>query len=91
MRYVTATIGAILIFVGCVVGCFVLTAFRPFQGVFTVSLGAITFTIRNPVAFAGIPLGLLAAAHSFRSTLKRYAIESKDKPRANQNDAPGSN
>lgn len=73
MRYVTATIGAGLIFVFCVVGCFALTAFRPFQNVVTLRLGTVAFSIRNPIALAGLPIGVLAGVHSFRSTLKRAA------------------
>jgi hypothetical protein len=73
MRYVTATIGAVLIFVGCVVGCFVLTAFPPFQGMLNLQVGTVRLSIRNPIAFAGLPIGVFAAVHSFRSTLKRAA------------------
>ena len=71
MRYVTALIGAVFMFVACVVGCFILTGFRTFQGSLTIPFGAASITIGNPVGFLGFPLGILAAIHSFRSTLKR--------------------
>jgi hypothetical protein len=87
MQYVTATIGAIFMFAACLIGCFILTAFRPFQGSLTVPLGASSFTIGNPIGFAGLPIGLFAAVHSFRSTLRREAIKA-EKSRLNQIDLP---
>ena len=83
MQYVTATIGAVLMFVGCVVGFFLLSAFPVFQGKIMVPLGSVSFTIENPIAFAGIPVGIFAAVHSFRSTLRRGAIKAENS-RANQ-------
>jgi hypothetical protein len=73
VRYFTATLGALLVFICCAVGCFILAAFRPFQFTLTLTIGIGTFTIRNPIALAGLPIGVLAAIHSFRSTMKRYA------------------
>jgi hypothetical protein len=90
MRYVTASLGAALMLVGCLVGCYVLTAFRPFQGAVTIPLGAASMTISNPVGFLGLPLGIIAAIHSFRSTLKREA-QADAKLRRNQSDPPVSN
>ncbi len=71
MRYFTATIGAILMFVACTIFGVVLTAFPIFQGAVKLPLGLLNLTIRNPTWLAGIILGILAAVHSFRSTLKR--------------------
>ena len=80
MQYVTATIGAVLIFFGCVVGFFLLSAFPAFQGKIMVPLGSVSFTIENPIVFAGIPVGIFAAVHSFRSTLRRGAIKAEKRP-----------
>jgi hypothetical protein len=81
MRYVTAFVGAVIVFAGCGVVCLVLTAFPAFQGEMTLNLGVARFTIRNPIALAGIPIGLLAAYHSFRSTLSRYNVKDETEDR----------
>jgi len=83
MRYVTATIGAVFIFVACSVVGFLLTAFEPFQGVVTLPLGVVTIT-GNPVFLVGIVVGIPAAVHSFRSTLKREANKAEEWSRAIQ-------
>jgi hypothetical protein len=91
MRYVTAKIGAIVIFVGCAVGAVILTAYRPFQGVLRISIGGFSIAISNPVALVGIPIGILAAVRSFRSTLKRFEAKEGEKSRANQDVGSGRN
>jgi hypothetical protein len=76
MRYVTATIGAIFIFVAVIAIGFVVNAFLPpaLQQVVTVPLG-VFFLRANPSVLIGLGLALPLAVHSFRSTLKREATK----------------
>jgi hypothetical protein len=78
MRYVTATVGAVFMFVAVLLVCLVTIAFLPpaFKPVVRVGFVPwINVWINNPLAFVGLGLAVLAAAHSFRSTLKRYAAK----------------
>jgi hypothetical protein len=78
MRYVTATIGAIFIFVAVVVIGTVTNSFLPpaFQQPVTILTGV--FGIGGtPALLIGIGLGSLAAIHSFRSTHSRDAMTTK--------------
>lgn len=77
MRYATATIGAIFIFLAVFALCLVLIAFLPpaFRPVINLPLGQGFVWINNPLAFVGLLLAILSARHSFRSTLRRYAAK----------------
>jgi len=72
MKYVTATVGAAFMFVACLIGGLVLTAVPPLQGVLVLPLGLITLSLHNPIWLVGPVVGIFAARHSFRSTLRRY-------------------
>ena len=74
MRYIVATLGGVLIFAGVLMIAFLVSLFTLFLGFdpWTINLGPVTLWA-SPAFLAGIPLGLLAAVHSFRSTLKRSA------------------
>jgi hypothetical protein len=77
MRYVTATIGAIFIFLGVVLISFVSHFFLPpaLQQTMTIPVIPGLFRIWGPPAVRiGVVAGIVAAALSFRSTLKRHAI-----------------
>jgi hypothetical protein len=80
MRYVTATIGAAFIFVAAVVVGIVGNAFLPaaLQRPANIPLGAFS-TRGTPALLAGIAVGALAAIHSFRSTVNRYAKKAEEK------------
>ena len=81
MRYVTAFIGGLLVFIGVVLINLVLTPFLPvvLQRVVTLKLGI--FTYSGPVCvLIGVALGGIAATHSFRSTLMRYSKRAMESP-----------
>ena len=68
MRYITATIGEIFIFVGVfILSTFVVAMLPP---IFSTPIHLGVFYTNN---IFGVILGLLAAAGSFRATLRRYA------------------
>lgn len=71
MRYITATIRAAFFFTACVLVGYLLTGFSAFRGLLVVTDRAQTVSIENPLGLLGIPIGLLAAVHSFRSALAR--------------------
>jgi hypothetical protein len=75
MKYVTATIGAVFIFVAVVLVSMFANGFLPpaLQRRMLVSLGFFGFG-GTPALLVGIALGSLAAVSSFRSTLGRYAM-----------------
>jgi hypothetical protein len=87
MRYVTATVGAIFIFVAVIVIGIVVNIFLPpsLQRVVTVPLG-VFYVSANLSVLIGLGLSLPFAVHSFRSTLKRYKIKDAQKLRANVDD-----
>jgi hypothetical protein len=70
MRYVTATIGAMFVFVAVLVVSFVLNAFVPpaFQAA-RLHLGAVVVW-GSPIVLLGFVVAVVAAVHSFRSSLK---------------------
>jgi hypothetical protein len=72
MRYITATVGALFLFVALSIFGLVLTAFPILQGVLKISFGYHTLTLRNPIWLVGPILGIIAGVDSFRATLKRY-------------------
>jgi hypothetical protein len=74
MRFVVATIGAVFIFVALLAIAFVVNAFLPppLQRPIAVPLGLVSIWA-TPILFVAIPLALVAAVHSFRSSLKRHA------------------
>jgi hypothetical protein len=75
MRYVTATVGAIVIFVAVMVISIVINSFLPaaLHAQLAVNFGL--FWLRSsPMLLVGAGAALLAATHSFRSTLKRYHV-----------------
>jgi hypothetical protein len=72
MRYITATVGALFLFVALSIFGLVLTAFPILQGVLKISFGYLSLTFRNPIWLVGPILGIIAGVHSFRATLKRY-------------------
>ena len=92
MRYVTATIGAIFIFVAIILVGFLVNAFLPpsLQQVITLPLGPV-FISANVSVLLGFALALPAAIHSFRSTLKREARKAEERSRATQMKLPDSN
>ena len=78
MRYVTAIIGAVFIFLAVILIGFFVNAFLPptMQRTTRISFGF--FSVGGtPALLLGIPLAGFAAVHSFRSTLKRYAQRSR--------------
>ncbi len=86
MRYITATIGAVVVFFSMLVIAFVIFAFLPprFQGDdYTFRFG-IFYARGNPVLLLAPILGLAAAVHSFRDSLKRYKIKAEKTLRVNQ-------
>jgi hypothetical protein len=92
MHYFTATIGAIFIFAAVMVISFVVNAFLPpvFQNVITLRLG--NFSIRgNPALLVGVVVAGVAAASSFRSTLKRYRAREVVQSHADEDDRSESN
>ena len=75
MRYLTATSGAIFMFLSCLAVSYLFMAILPthFQGVLAVRSGAIYFTI-SPVVLTGIILGITAGWLAFRHTMRRLTI-----------------
>lgn len=84
MRYITAMIGAIFIFIAVILIGIVAVKFLPpaFEPVITVPLGVFYFRA-NLSVLIGFALAVPFAVHSFRSTLERYAIKAEEKSRAN--------
>lgn len=78
MRYATATIGAIFIFIGVLLITGIIVAFLPPMFRPWVNLGLVQ--TNNPL---GLILSALAAQHSFRSTLKHYKAKDAAKLQAN--------
>ncbi len=79
MRYITASIGAMFVFVGVILIGFVVTLFVPqLQKPIAISLGIFTASA-PPVVLVALATALPAAIHSFRSTLKRYAEKAETK------------
>lgn len=87
MRYITATTGAIFIFAVMIVIGFLINAFLPpsLQRVITLPLGPF-FLRGNLSVLIGLALSLPLAVHSFRSTLKRYAVKAEENSSANHRD-----
>ena len=87
MRYITAAIGAVFIFIAIIAVGFGVTAFLPaaLMRPIALPLGPFSFS-GTPSLLIAIAIAPLAALHSFRSTLKRY----KEKSQANQSDDPPS-
>ena len=81
MRYITATIGAIFIFVGVGIVCLLVGGFLPREfnhKIIKIPIGPIFFVKTNPTMLFAIPVAGFAAFHSYRSTLKRYAKPADD-------------
>ena len=74
MHYLTATLGAVFIFAAVLVVSFLLNWFLPpgLQNPVEINLGPIHIW-GTPSLLIGIPVALLAAVHSFRSTVRRGA------------------
>ena len=91
MRYITATLGAVFIFVAVIVIGFAINAFLPpaLRTVVTLPLG-IVYVRANLSVLLGLGLALPLAIHSFRSTMKRES-QIHAKLRGNQADAFGPN
>jgi hypothetical protein len=85
MRYITATIGAVFIFVAVVLISILVNWFLPptMQRPIAISLGLISFWA-TPSILIGFPLAGTAAVHSFRSTLKRHQCKVEDSPENSQ-------
>ena len=85
MRYVTAVIGAIFIFIAIIAVGFGITAFLPAGLLRPITLPLGPFSLSGtPSLLIALAIAPLAAIHSFRSTLKRY----NEKARANQPTRP---
>jgi hypothetical protein len=78
MRYITATLGALFIFLGVILVGFIANRFLPpaLQQPVVIPLGTVSFWC-SPSLLVGLALGTLAAVHSFRSTLSRSESKSK--------------
>jgi hypothetical protein len=78
MQYITAALGAIFMFLAIIlIGC-VVNAFLPPALQQKITIPLLVFSIwGTPALLVGIVLGAIAALHSFRSTLKRYAIKAE--------------
>lgn len=70
MRYVVATIGAGLIFLGVSFLWLLVMPLLPDASHIVLNLGFVQ--LRNPLMFFGLALAFFAGYHSFRSTLSRY-------------------
>ncbi len=82
MRYVIATVGAILIFVGAFIVCVFACTFLPGDinhRYITFSYGIFSLWA-TPSVLIGVPVATAAAIHSFRSTLRRYAAKDQPQP-----------
>ncbi len=75
MKYATATIGAVFIFVAVVVVSMFANGFLPaaFQRPVFIVLGLFGFG-GTPALLVGLAIGSLAAVSSFRSTLGRHTV-----------------
>jgi hypothetical protein len=86
VRYVTATIGAVVVFFSVLVIAFVIFASLPPKlqsDDWTFHIGI--FHMRgNPVLLFAPIVGVTAAFYSFRDSRKRYRINAEEKSRANQ-------
>ncbi len=91
MQYITATIGAVFIFIAVVLIGLAAALYLPveLQRPVTLPLGPFSVT-SNPSIFIAIAIAPLAAAHSFRSTIKRYAAKVQSTSQTDQLDPPGS-
>ncbi len=92
MRYVTATFGAVFIFVAIILVGFLVNVFLPppLQRVISLPLGPV-FISANVSVLLGFALALPAAIHSFRSTLKREAKKADERLSTSQLKLPNSN
>jgi hypothetical protein len=81
MRYITATVGAVLIFIAIIIVGFGVMMFLPPALVqpIAVPLGPISFSA-PPSLLIAIAIAPMAALHSFRSTLKRDKEKSEADP-----------
>lgn len=83
MRYITAIVGALFIFVGIIVIGFGVTLLvPPLRQPIALPFALLPISA-PPAIFVAFAIALPAAIHSFRSTLKRYA-EKAEKSRANK-------
>jgi hypothetical protein len=84
MKYITATIGAIFIFLGVLIVCIFGGAFVPadINPRITINLGLFSVW-GNLSVLVGVPLAIAAAIHTFRSTVRRYTIN-RDGPKPSE-------
>jgi hypothetical protein len=86
MRYLTATIGAIFVFVAVILISVVANTFLPptMQRPIAISQGPLSIW-GTPALLIGVALAGLASAHSFRATLKRYPLKAGEKSHGEHN------
>jgi hypothetical protein len=85
MRYITATIGAIFILVGVLIIGFFWGVLLPadINPRITINLGLFSVWGNLSVVIGmliGVPLGIAAAIHTFRSTVRRSAPKPPERP-----------
>jgi hypothetical protein len=87
MRYIVATVGAFIMLVAVTLIGIVANKFLPPAfDVWTLRVPWGVVWVRGPMIIVGFGLGLVAAVHSFRSTLKRYRLKDAEKKDADPGD-----
>lgn len=80
MRYIVATLGALIVLVAVtLVGIVVNNLLPPAFDVLTMRVPWGSVWVRGPMIIVGFALGVVAAAHSFYSTLKRYRLKDAER------------